>query len=69
MNRRCPDCDVYMEDVKLRTYDANPLAVTTDEPREGILGKLGIHERLDVKALMCPRCGLVRTYADLGDLD
>lgn len=54
-----------METVKFGMADAYNPHVTTDEPREGLLGSLGAKERLDVESFMCPECGLVRLYADM----
>ncbi len=65
MDRRCPDCGVTMEPVSLRTNEGFELQVNTDERREGFLGSLGLTENHSVDAVLCPECGLVRTYADV----
>ena len=67
MERRCPDCGVTMEPVKLRTGEGFSLRVSTDQRREGLLGKLGLTEDHSVEGRLCPECGLVRAYADVDD--
>jgi hypothetical protein len=37
----------------------------SDESRGGILGKLGVKQKYDAEAFVCPECGLSRLYADL----
>lgn len=67
MERRCPDCSVTMEPVKLRTGEGLSLQVNTDERREGLLGSLGLTEHHSVEGRLCPECGLVRAYADIDE--
>lgn len=62
-DRRCPDCGVTMESVDFGMNDAWNPHVRTDEPRDGLLGSLGVNETRDVASLLCPECGLVRLYA------
>ncbi len=63
--RRCADCDVSLERTALRTSDSMAVHLRTGERREGVLGALGMKERLDMDAWLCPECGRVRLYADL----
>lgn len=58
----CPDCSVPMEPVDLQTGSANQ-KVVLDEPRDDLLGKVGMNERRDVETFRCPQCGLLRLYA------
>ena len=67
MERRCPDCGVTMEPVKLRTNEGFKLRIDTDERREGFLGSLGLTENHSVEGRLCPECGLVRPYADVDE--
>ena len=60
---RCPDCGVGMESGRLGSAERFVL----DEPRDGLLGKVGAKEQLDVDAVVCPECGLVRVYADVDE--
>ncbi|PSQ52532.1 hypothetical protein BRD20_06750 [Halobacteriales archaeon SW_8_65_20] len=62
MERRCPDCGVRMESVTLQTNGGYELQVISEEKRGGILGSLGMNERLDIQPVACPECGLLRTY-------
>jgi len=62
--RRCPDCGVTMEPVTFGMTDAYQPHVKTDERRGGILGRLGMNEKREVTAVLCPECGLVRLYAE-----
>ncbi len=61
---RCPDCGVATEpaDPVSSGYE---LQLRTDEQKGGLQGALGVRERLDVTAFVCPECGLVRWYADV----
>lgn len=65
----CSDCGVAMERVSFGMREglseAQTPFVRTREPREGLLGRLGVRERAEVRAFLCPECGLVRLYADL----
>lgn len=65
MVRRCPDCGVEMGEVDFRMSNAYQPHVKLPERSEGILGSLGVKERRDVTAFMCPDCGLLRFYADV----
>ena len=64
MQHRCPDCGVTMEEVKYGMNDAWNPYVNTGEKRTGLLGKLGMNERKEVTAVMCPECGLLRQYVE-----
>lgn len=64
--KRCPDCGVGLEELPLRTADGFKLQITTDEPRQGILGGLGAKEKITPTAHVCPECGLTRLYVDQG---
>ncbi|WP_330630152.1 hypothetical protein [Halocatena halophila] len=65
LSRRCPDCDVLLDQLTLRTESyADQLQVVSDERRSGILGKLGQHEKETAVPYVCPECGLVRLYVD-----
>ena len=65
--RRCPDCGVTMEKMKLRTAEGYDLRLVTDEPKSGVLGGLGMKEKLPLITVVCPECGLMRQYADLAE--
>lgn len=65
--RRCPDCGVTMEKMKLRTAEGYDLQLVTDEPKQGILGGLGMKEKLPLRTVVCPECGLVRQYAEMAE--
>jgi ssDNA-binding Zn-finger/Zn-ribbon topoisomerase 1 len=58
----CPDCEVSMDAVEFRMYDAKNPKVTTDADAAGILGSLGVSESRPVETVACPECGLVRFY-------
>ena len=66
-DRRCPDCGVTMEGMTLRSTGGHNLQVVSEENREGILGKLGMNQTYGTETLVCPECGLVGLYADLGE--
>ena len=53
-----------MEPVTFGMTDAYQPHVKTDERRGGILGRLGMNEKREVTAVLCPECGLVRLYAE-----
>ncbi|HMB50037.1 hypothetical protein [Natronoarchaeum rubrum] len=61
--RRCPDCGVGMEAGRL----AGAERFVLDEPRDGLLGRVGVKEQFDVDAVVCPECGLIRAYADVDE--
>lgn len=61
----CPDCDVAMESVEFRMYDAKNPKIKTGEQKQGVLGKLGMDESKRVDTVACPECGLLRFYADV----
>lgn len=62
--KRCPDCGVSMEAMKLRTEGySSKLSLITNESRGGLFGSLGMKERLDVSPYVCPECMLTRLYA------
>jgi predicted RNA-binding Zn-ribbon protein involved in translation (DUF1610 family) len=63
--RRCPDCGVELERMKLRTTGGYELELVTNERKSGILGNLGMKETLEPAAFVCPECGLVREYVDV----
>lgn len=65
MERRCPDHDVEMGEVDFQMSNAYQPNVKLPERSEGILGSLGVRERRDVTTYMCPKCGLLRFYADI----
>ncbi|NHN42461.1 hypothetical protein G9C85_12615 [Halorubellus sp. JP-L1] len=65
MDERCPDCSVTLERVEFGMSDAWNPHVRTGEKKDGLLGKFGMNETVDVDAVMCPECGLVRLYADV----
>jgi hypothetical protein len=62
--RCCPDCGVTLGAVQFGMSDASNPHVKTDEPREGLLGSLGMNETRDVASLLCPGCGRLRLYAE-----
>lgn len=64
---RCPDCAVPMEEMDLQVGGRSSLAFLSGETREGLLGKLGLNQRYDGQAVVCPECGLARLYADIED--
>ncbi len=44
--KRCPDCAVEMEELALRAIGHNnQIAVVTDEPRDGLLGRFGPNKK------------------------
>jgi hypothetical protein len=61
----CPDCDVSMDVVEFRMYDAKNPKIKTDADAAGVLGSLGVGESHEVETVVCPACGLVRFYADV----
>ncbi|MFC6799997.1 MULTISPECIES: hypothetical protein [unclassified Haladaptatus] len=61
--RRCPDCGVGMEQMELQTGDGFKLYLVTNEPKPGLLGGLGVKEKLGTVVAVCPECGLIRHYA------
>ncbi len=63
---RCPDCSVDTERMRLEAGGHRP-QVVSEEDRDGILGTLGVKQRYDAAAYVCPECGLVRLYAALDD--
>jgi rubredoxin len=63
---RCPDCSVEMEQMTLSAGGYN-LRFVSEESTEGILGSLGVKEKFDADAFVCPECGLSRLYADIDD--
>lgn len=65
--RRCPDCGVTLEAMKLRTDDGYSLRAVSDETREGLLGSLGVKEKHRVDAYVCPECNRTLLYADVDD--
>ncbi|PSQ57924.1 hypothetical protein BRD18_07065 [Halobacteriales archaeon SW_7_71_33] len=65
VEHRCPDCGVTMEPTDPITDGGQSVKLRTDDRQEGLLGRIGVHERLDVTAHVCPECGLVRWYADV----
>ncbi|WP_373188660.1 hypothetical protein [Halolamina sp.] len=65
--KRCPDCGVPLEALKLRTGDGFTLQIHTNEPRPGLLGGLGMKETLTPTAHVCPECGLTRLYVEEDD--
>jgi hypothetical protein len=48
----------------VETGEGYGLNVVSDENRGGLLGKLGMNQRYDLLAFVCPECGLARLYAD-----
>jgi hypothetical protein len=56
-----------MEGMTLRSTGGHNLQVVSEENREGILGKLGMNQTYGTETLVCPECGLVGLYADLGE--
>ncbi|WP_410766425.1 hypothetical protein [Haloferax sp. DFSO60] len=62
--RRCPDCGVMMEKMEIQTGDGFNLYLVTNEPKPGMLGGLGLKEKLKPVVVVCPECGLIRQYAE-----
>lgn len=62
--KRCPDCGVELEALKIRTAEGHALHIATDEPIEGIWGKLGAKETFTPTPHVCPECGLTRLYVE-----
>ena len=48
----------------MRTSDGFELHLVSDESREGILGSLGVKEKVKPTTYACPECGLVRQYVE-----
>ena len=67
VDRRCPDCGVTLEPMKLRSDDGMQLRAVSDENREGLLGSLGVKERHRLDAYVCPECARTLLYADRDD--
>ncbi|WP_227353566.1 hypothetical protein [Haladaptatus salinisoli] len=65
--KRCSDCGVTLETVKFGMNDAWSPHVKTSERREGLLGSLGMSEKREVQARMCPECGRLSFYAKLDE--
>jgi len=63
---RCPDCSVETESMKLDASGYG-LQFVSDENRKGVLGTLGMKQRYDAEAFVCPECGLSRVYADVDE--
>jgi len=63
---RCPDCSVEMERTRLDAMGYT-LRFVSDEEESGILGSLGVKQKFDANAYVCPECGLSRLYADLDE--
>ena len=64
---RCPDCGVTMEEMNLETGSGYYLKFVSEENKEGLLGSLGMKQRYDGTAYVCPECGLARLYADIAE--
>ena len=69
MERQCPDCDVTMEPVTLSAGGGGNVHARTEDQRDGLLGSLGLTGSHRLEGRLCPECGLVRTYADVGGQD
>jgi hypothetical protein len=41
------------------------LRFVSEEDADGIVGSLGVKEKFDANAFVCPECGLSRVYADV----
>ncbi|PSP55445.1 hypothetical protein BRC82_05785 [Halobacteriales archaeon QS_1_67_19] len=62
-NRRCPDCDVPLDEAELFTGQGD-LKIRTDAEGDDVLAAVGVTKAVDVVPHRCPECGLVRFYAD-----
>lgn len=62
-DRRCPDCDVAMEETRA-TAEGIANLYAKDERDGGVLKRLGISENVPLTAYGCPECGLVRFYIE-----
>jgi len=61
----CPDCDIEMEEMTLRSTDGHILQFVSGENRDGILGSLGVKQKFGATTFVCPECGVSRLYAEL----
>ncbi|UPW00688.1 hypothetical protein M0R88_00960 [Halorussus gelatinilyticus] len=61
--RRCPDCDLPLEEVQYDT-NAGRNKIRLNYRDGGILSKLGVTSNTYAYAYVCPECGLVRFYAE-----
>ncbi|MFD1514988.1 hypothetical protein [Halomarina rubra] len=66
-DRRCPDCGVTLEPMKLRTDDGFQVRAVSEENREGLLGSLGVKEKHRIDPFVCPECARTLFYANLDD--
>ncbi|MFC6835467.1 hypothetical protein [Halomarina ordinaria] len=58
----CPDCDVEMlRSEPVTSMEGDRLTLVTDRSRSEAVGVVSM---LAVEAYVCPRCHLVRWYAD-----
>lgn len=48
----------------MRTSGGYETHLVTDDPKEGILGSLGMKEKVKPTTYVCPECGLVRQYVE-----
>jgi uncharacterized protein with PIN domain len=60
---RCPDCDVALEAADLFTGQGD-LKVRTEAESDDVLAAVGVTKALEVEPRRCPKCGLVRLYAE-----
>ncbi|ADQ66689.1 hypothetical protein ELS19_11605 [Halogeometricum borinquense] len=60
-SRRCPDCDVAMQE---SDYDVNANRDKVRLKPDGFLGELGLRGSTYLVTYVCPECGLVRFYAE-----
>lgn len=65
-DRRCPDCDVQMEQTTMTAEGVGDLYVETERDG-GILDRLGVGQQTPVHTFLYPECGLTRLYADLSE--
>jgi rubredoxin len=65
-DRRCPDCDVQMEQTSVTAEGVGDLYVETERDG-GVLDHLGVGYQTPLHAFLCPECGATQLYADLSE--
>jgi uncharacterized protein with PIN domain len=75
--RRCPDCDRELEPVEYEHSKGGRAWVEIDPQQvslmesfvEELSGSVDETRTREIETMMCPACGLLRQYANLGEGD